>query len=89
VQRVPPSRNETEGDVAIVMLFAGRTFNEDRALLGLQRQLALGANPVPDPPPEARSDLSAPTIKPSVAVALAALIAAVFVWSPGTGQNTN
>jgi Sel1 repeat len=71
------------------MLFAGRTFNGDRAMLALQRQLALGAEPVPDPPLKNGSNLSAPTIEASAAVALAALVAAVFVLLPGAGQHTN
>ena len=69
------------------MLFAGRTFSGDRAVLALQRQLALGADPVPDPALEVRSDLSAPTIKPSAAIALAAVTAAVLVWLPSARQK--
>jgi hypothetical protein len=71
------------------MLFAGGTFSGDRALLALQRQLALRPDQVPDPPLEATSNLSAPTIKPSAAVALAALIAAVLIWLPGERRNAN
>ena len=70
------------------MIFAGRTFNGDRAMLALQRQLAFGADLVPDPPLEARSILSAPTIKPSAAIALAALTAAVLVWLPNARNGT-
>jgi hypothetical protein len=72
----------------MVMIFAGRTFNGDRAMLALQRQLAFGADLVPDPPLEARSILSAPTIKPSAAIALAALTAAVLVWLPNARNGT-
>jgi hypothetical protein len=71
------------------MFFAGRTFSDDRALLALRRELALGTDQVPEPPLEATSKLSAPLIKSCAAVALAALIAAVLVWLPGARRNAN
>ena len=71
------------------MFFAGRTFSDDRALLALQRELALGTDQVPEPPLEATSNLSAPLIMPCAAVALAALIAAVLVWLPSARHNAN
>jgi TPR repeat protein len=71
------------------MLFAGRTFSGDRAFLTLQRQLALRPDRVPDPPLEATSNLLAPIIKGSAAVALAALVAAVLVWLPSARRNAN
>jgi TPR repeat protein len=63
---------------------AGRTLSDDRALLALQHQFALGANRVPDL--EATIN---PLIKPCAAVALAALIAAVLVWLPSARHNAD